>query len=437
MKKLWLVYAYEFKRNATRGGYIFATLGIPLLAVLFFFGYPVVQNLISNDDAESQQEETADIITDLALERLEVAGYVDNSGLFGEPASRFDDVLIAYPDEDTARMALQEEEIDAYLVFVEDYLETGDVVLHMPNVSMMMMGDGSTLAEQLAYTTFASGLDELRLRRLSNPADFTFFDLSLQDNAEDVETDAEASGRTSASDGQQFIIVYAFAVVFFTGLILTNNYLMQTVIEERDNRLIEIFIATVRPSQLLGGKIAAMATLGLFQLLFWAATFIGLFYLAGNVNQYAEILANSNIDIRADLLPLMLVYYVLLYLFYAAVFGMIGVVTNSAQEGAQYAGFLVIPVLIPVYIIPLLQNNPHGMLGVGLSMFPLTAPTTIIARMVIDNVSLIEIALSIGILAVVAIGSIWMAGRVFRVQTLLSGKKLAVKDLPRLILSDA
>ncbi|MEO1163998.1 MAG: ABC transporter permease [Chloroflexota bacterium] len=434
MTKFWLVFTHELKRNATRGGYIFATLGIPILAVLLFFGYPIVQNLISSEDTETRQQETADALTELALERLEVAGYVDNSGLFGEPASRFDDVLILYLDEASAREALQAEEIDAYLVFAQDYLETGDVTLHLPNVSMMMMGDGSTLAEQLAYSTFASGLDELRLRRLSNPASFTSFDLSLQGSEETTE---EATGRTDATDGQQFIVVYGFAVVFFVGLILTNNYLMQTVIEERDNRLVEIFIATVRPSQLLGGKIAAMATLGILQIALWGATFVGLFYLAGNVSVYAEILASANIDIRADLLPLMMVYFVLLYLFYAAVFGTLGVVTNSAQEGAQYAGFLVIPVLVPTYLIPLLQNDPHSILGVGLSLFPLTAPTTVIARMVIDSVSLMEIALSIAILAVFAVGSIWMAGRVFRVQTLLSGKKLAIKDIPRLIFAES
>ncbi len=418
MNRLWLVFSYELKRNITRKGYLFATIGIPLLAILFYVGYPVYQSF-----REPETEDT-NPLAELALDRLERAGYVDNSGVFTQPATRFDDVLFKYETEAEALSALEAEEIDVFLVFPEDYLDTGDVTLHIADLNITLIGDGRSLSEQLAYSTFASGLDEIRLRRLSNPASFTDFDLSL-----------DTEGATETSEEGQFWLVYVFAMVFFVSLILTNTYLMQTVIEERDNRMIEILISTVKPSELLGGKILAMAFLGMLQILCWALVAYALFTFAPNIDTYTALMASFNIEIQASLLPLMGLYFVLMYLIYAAIFGTIGAISGSAQEGSQYSGFLVLPAMIPFYFFPLIQSDPNGLFATVLSIIPITSPITIMARMVIGDVPVWQIGLSIILLALLAGLAMWMAGRIFRVQTLLSGTKLKIGDIPRLIMA--
>lgn len=425
MRNFWNVFNYELIRNITRKGYLFSTLGIPALAIIAFIGYPIFQSFQSPDE----DTETTNPIAELALDSLEVAGYVDNSGVFAQPARRFDDVLVAYPDEAAARTALEAGDIDAFLVFPSDYLETGDAVLHIPNLSISLLGDGQSLAEQLAYSTFASGLDELTLRRLSNPASYTDFDLSV--NADDTE------GATAASQDGQFFFVYVFAMVFFLGIFLTNTYLMQTVIEERENRMVEILISTVRPVQLLGGKILAMAVLGIVQLVLWVIIAATLFTFAGDMSAYTGILESLNIQLRPDLLPLMIVYFVLMYLLYAAIFGTIGAVSGSSQEGSQYAGFLVIPVMIPFYFFPIIQTDPNGTISTIFTLIPVTSPITTMVRMVVTDVPFWQIALSVGLLAVLAVGAMWMAGRIFRVQTLLSGTKVKMTDIPRLIFAES
>lgn len=418
MNRLWLVFSYELKRNITRKGYLFATIGIPLLAILFYVGYPVYQSF-----REPETEDT-NPLAELALDRLERAGYVDYSGVFTQPTTRFDDVLFKYETETEALSALEAEEIDVFLVFPEDYLDTGDVTLHIADLNITLIGDGQSLSEQLAYSTFASGLDEIRLRRLSNPASFTDFDLSL-----------DTEGATETSEEGQFWLVYVFAMVFFVSLILTNTYLMQTVIEERDNRMIEILISTVKPSELLGGKILAMAFLGMLQILCWALVAYALFTFAPNIDTYTALMASFNIEIQASLLPLMGLYFVLMYLIYAAVFGTIGAISGSAQEGSQYSGFLVLPAMIPFYFFPLIQSDPNGLFATVLSIIPITSPITIMARMVIGDVPVWQIGLSIILLALLAGLAMWMAGRIFRVQTLLSGTKLKIGDIPRLIIA--
>ncbi|MEM9951469.1 MAG: ABC transporter permease [Chloroflexota bacterium] len=421
MNRLWLVFSQEFVRGIKRKGYLFATLGIPLLAVVIFFGYAGYQSLQS-----PEEEETNTQLEQLDLEQLETAGIVDFSGVFTELPERFTEVIISYPDEASALNALNADEIDVYLVFPEDYLETGEATLNLPNLNLILAGEGQTIGEQLAYSTFATGLDEIRLSRLSNPAIYTDFDLSLSGQASN-----------SATEGGQFFALYVFAATFFISLILTNTYLMQTVIEERDNRMIEILLSTVTPTQLLAGKILALALLGLIQVVAWIIVAVVLVFAANNIELYATFVQTITVNFSVELFVMMTLYFVLMYFLYAAIFGMIGAISGSSQEGGQYVGFLILPAMIPFYMFSLIQNDPNGALSAGMSLFPITAPITMMARSIIATVPTWQIGLSLVILAVTTVGALWMAGRVFRVQTLLSGNNLKVGDLPRLIFASS
>lgn len=426
MNKFWEVFRYELIRNGRRKGFLVATFGIPLLMGIFMLGFHIYQI--------SQTEEEANPLAALALEQMEKAGYVDESGLFGEIPSRFAEVLSIYPDEASALADLEAEAIDAYFFIPADYLETGEVVLHMRDLQIFLMEEGSRTIEQLIYSTFADGLDEAHLLRLSNPAEFSEFTMTL--NAETGTSEVSQESNEMVQGGQ-FAIVYIFSILFFVALMATNNYLMQTVIEERENRLIEILLSTVTATDLLGGKILAMALLGLFQLFVWIAGGALLFYIAGNVDTYAAILSTLNIQIRPEWVGLMLVYFVLMYMVFAAVFGTIGAISGSAQEGSQYAGLIVLPTLLPYYFFSLIQAEPNGAVAVGFSIFPLTSPITMISRMVVGDVPLWQIVGSVMIVGITAIAALWMAGRIFRVQTLLTGQKLKLKDIPRLVFADS
>lgn len=422
MSKLWIIYAYELQRNIRRKGFLFATIGLPLIALIIMVGFDIYQNVFQDDSGEDSNPLAA-----LTLESLEKAGYVDYSGVFATVPEHLEAVLEQYPDEASALVALGDNTIDAFLVMPSDYLETGEVVLHVPNLSIMLVVDGESVAEQLVYGTFASGLDELLLRRLSSPVDFQEYDLSKDDGGNGTSEEV--------ADGQ-FFVVYIFTMLFFVSLMLTNTYLMQTVIEERENSLIEIIISAVRPTTLLSGKILAMATLGILQIVVWLSSVGLLVNLAGNLGSYELVFQTLNIDLRIDLLPLVAVYFVLMYLLFASVFGTIGTVSGSSQEGSQYAGIIIIPTIIPFYFFPLIQSDPNGVIAMVLSIIPITSPVTILMRMVIDSVPIWQVALSLALMLLTVIAGLWMAGRIFRVQTLLSGQKLKPKDLPRLIFAE-
>jgi ABC-2 type transport system permease protein len=425
MSKLWEIFRYELIRNGRRKGYLAATFGIPLLMAIGMFGFHLYQS--------TRTEEVSNPIGNFAFEDIDKAGYVDASGVFAELPESFEDDLIAYPDEASALAALQAEAIDVYFFIPQDYLETGQFVLHMPSLQINLMEQGGRLAENLIYSTLASGIDEDYLNRLIHPAEFTQYTVSL--NAE-TGTSEVADETNEMIAGGQFAIVYIFSILFFVALMATNNYLMQTVIEERENRLIEILLSTVSPTDLLGGKILAMACLGLFQMFIWIAGGALLFYFAGNMETYAVILRSLNIQVRPEWIGLMLVYFMLMYMIFASIFGTLGAISGSAQEGSQYAGLVVLPTILPYYFFSLIQAEPNGALAIGFSLFPLTSPITTFSRMVVTDVPIWQIIGSIMIVALTAVVALWMAGRIFRVQTLLTGQKLKIKDIPALLSSD-
>jgi ABC-2 type transport system permease protein len=421
MKHIGIVFLYELRRNIRRKGYLFGTFGLPLLGFVLLFGYNFYQtNLVS------QEEEPTDVLSAITLERIEQAGYVDQSGQFGTVPESLVAVLRPYDTVEEARTAMNAGEIDVFFVLAADYLETGDAVLHLPGLQLMMLDDGDALMKQLALRTFVADLSREALARLTTEPVFNEFDL----------TQSSENGTNEAIEGGRFLVVYVFTIVFFVGLMLTNSYLMQTVIEERENKLIEILIATVRPVNLLGGKILALGLLGMVQIAVWVISVVILLLMAGNLSAVAPILATLNLQVPAELIVVMAVFFVLMYLLYAVLFGAIGAISGSTQQGSQYVGLIVLPTILPFYFFELIQADPNGGISTVFTLIPFTAPITVMMRMITGAIPAWQLVVSM-LLIIAALGAaLWLAGRLFRVQTLLRGSSFRLSDLPALLFSE-
>jgi ABC-2 type transport system permease protein len=207
---------------------------------------------------------------------------------------------------------------------------------------------------------------------------------------------------------------------------------MQSVIEEKESRLVEVLISSVRPGQLLSGKILAMGVLGLFQIAVWIGISLALMMLQRD--QVAAVVPFlTSLRIPLDALPILAIYFVLGYLIFAAEFGAIGAISNSLQEGPQFSIIFVLPALAPLFFLTAFVADPNGGLATFLSIFPFTSPMSMTMRSVITAVPAWQVVLSIALLAVTVWATFWIAGRLFRVQTLLAGKAPKVYELPRLI----
>jgi ABC-2 type transport system permease protein len=394
-----------------RKGYLFATFGLPVIIFLLM--------LAANALSSLTQQDNADIAQQFDFGAIKAAGYVDQSGLFATVPPALADVLTRYPDEAAARAAMQSGAIQVFYVIAADYLTSGEVTQHVPGFSIDLLNSGPI--DQLVYSTLAPNASPAALLRLNNPANFQEFNL---------ERSSDAGAQNEDSD---FLLVYVFSLVFLMALFITNGYLMQSVIEEKETRLIEILMTSVRPVQLLAGKILALSTLGIFQIVVWMGALLLAVTLAGSLPVFATATALLNVQFPLAMLPVILLYFILGYLFFAAIYSAIGAISSSIREGPQYAAFLTIPAVIPFYFFPMFIETPNATLPVAMSIFPITAPIAMMMRLTLTTVPPLELLLSLGLLALSVGLVIWLAGRMFRVQTLLAGTTPSLRDLPRLL----
>ncbi|MBI1259583.1 MAG: hypothetical protein GC204_19110 [Chloroflexi bacterium] len=415
------VFFYELRRNLRRRGYLFTTFGVPLIAIVLLLGYKAISTQNANNPTPSNPQ--ADLIKQLDFSTAKHAGYVDLSGTFGAPPSELASVLTQYPDEASATAAINQGEIPLYYVIAKDYMDTGSVTLVQPRLNISELE--KTPIQRLILDTLSKGVDPQLVERLTDPSTIQETNLSL------------VGAETGPQDeGTSFVVVYVFAIALMIGLFTTNGYLMQSVIEEKETRLIEILIATVRPAQLLGGKILALGLIGLLQIVVWIGGMFLLIKLAGGsaLDQTVSVLATiANIQIPVNILPILLLYFVLAYFLFAGLYSIVGALSNSLREGPQYAVIFTLPAALPLYFLSLFTSAPDGVIPTVLSIFPLTAPIAMAQRLVISNVPTIQVVVSLILLAVTALVVMWAAGRLFRVQVLLAGQMPKLRDLPRLL----
>ncbi|MCU0476041.1 MAG: ABC transporter permease [Anaerolineae bacterium] len=418
MGNLWRVFSYEVSRIIRRRSFLFVTFGLPLVLAL---ASNVWQSLTPTP--EEMMTQTAEVID--RFDGLQEAGFVDESGLFGvvpegAPLTRF-------PDEASARAALEAGDIEAYYLIPADYAETGEARQILPTMTL-----DNVSREPLSVLTLAaleSALPENLRARFEDPSNLEQVDLaSILTPPTGEDADAPAELNRDADYLLMFIFTLLFLMIVFTG----SGYMMQSVIEEKENKLVEILITSVRAEQLLTGKVLAQGIMSLFQVGVWFGLSALLLSFQGDfLRQAIPFLAA--VSIPTESFGVMAAYLLLGFFMFAAAFGAVGALSNSSQEGSQYTSLFVLPAMIPYFMIGQLVADPNGPLAVGLSLFPLTAPITMIARSTMVAVPPLEVVLSLALMFGAVIGAFWLAGRLFRAQLMMSGKTPGPRAILRAI----
>lgn len=402
----WSVFKYEIIRTLRKKGFLFSLFGLPILGLILV---AVLRGSLGNADPTQQ-------LLELAFDTSNVgkSGYIDYSGLFPQVGVLASDVMIRYEDEASARVALDADEIDAYYIIPTDYAETGNIQSVLPSFSLSSFT--STPMRMLFFSQIGENVSQENLTLLAVAPNFQVTQLQNETDAKVVNEDNNNTA------------VNIFAILFVFALFGTNGYLMQTVIEEKETRLIEILLSSLTPFSLLTGKILALGVLGLFQLVVYIATM-----LIGVVLFGGDLAFMSALNLSVGTIVILVIYFLLGYLFFAAMFGAVGALSTSITEGPALATVFILPAMIPLILSSIFAQEPNGSLATFLSLFPLTSPMAMIMRTSITDVPIGELLLSIGILAIAVAGMLWFAARLFREHTLLAGAGFKVRDIPRLV----
>ncbi|RKY83518.1 hypothetical protein DRQ09_09945, partial [candidate division KSB1 bacterium] len=235
-----------------------------------------------------------------------------------------------------------------------------------------------------------------------------------------------APGETEEK-GQTFAITYILVMIIYMSVLLYGIAVQRSVLEEKSSRIVEIIISSVKPFQLMLGKILGVGTVGLTQFIIWGIFGIGLSKYSKEIVSFfskeaAEAMPGM-ISIPAHIFIFFIVYFILGYFMFACFYAAIGSMVNTEEEAQQLQipiiGFLVIPILLLMYII----NSPDSTVSVVLSLIPFFTPILMFCRICVLTPPALEIAISILILTGTIVLLIWLVSKIYRVGILMYGKK--------------
>jgi len=218
-----------------------------------------------------------------------------------------------------------------------------------------------------------------------------------------------------------FLSAYMFLMMLFFLIVTSGQMLVRSVIEEKSNRIVEILVSSCSPTQLMAGKVLGLSCLGLTQMAFWS-----LIGIAVSAKFGVHLIDPSHA-------VLLVVYFILGYLFYAAVFISAGSPLNTEQEAQQITSYLVLLLVMPIVLAFPAMKDPNATWIQVLTYIPFMTPTMMALRIPIQMPSPWEIALTIAVMVVSIYGAMVVAGRIFRIGILMTGKSPNLKEIFRWI----
>lgn len=253
--------------------------------------------------------------------------------------------------------------------------------------------------------------------------------------------DTEGQEKLSSSELSLGIAMLSGFLIYFF-IFMYGAMVMRGVIEEKTNRIIEVMISSVKPFQLMIGKIIGIALVGLSQFLFWLIIALIGFSIAPYLIESNDLLQgeinNSNANLNSleifnnlTIFPLIfgfIFYFIAGYFLYGSLFASVGAAVDQETDSQQFMLPLTLPLILSFIMIQPIIDNPHGDLAYWFSMIPFTSPIIMMVRIPF-GVPIFELILSMTILLIGIFSSVWLSSKIYRVGILMYGKKTSYKEI--------
>jgi len=389
--KLARIATHEYSRNVFKRSFVLTLLSVPLMIAL---------NVGIGFYLESRDRDDAPV------------GYVDASGLFADPVpapvSGSSDPLefLPFQTQEEARAALESGQIQAFLAVPADYGRTRDMTLFY--------------FEEPGGSTIRQLYDFVQANLLADrPADLARRAALVGEGVIVRSLDGRREvPRSGPSFGIIMPMLIGFAFIFL--LLMNAGYLMQAIVEEKENRTMEVLVTSVSPVQLIGGKVLGVVAIGLTQLVAWVIVGVLAVVVAASAGiawfQDASLDWQSLVSTVAIAIPA--------YVFAAALMTAIGATTTSAQESQATGAIFFILHVVPLYLAALIINTPNAVLPTILSFLPFTTLLTVVLRNIFASVPLWQVGAAFVLQVFYAIVALWLASRAFRIGMLQYGRRL-------------
>jgi len=340
--------------------------------------------VIPGEQAEAIGEVIEESILDLTLVPLEAGG----------------DPEVARED---AKRRVHASEFDGLLVIPATLPDEGQAEYVAPNVSafqMLHILERTVSNVMVADRLTSAGLDPGAVGELTRRVDLKTMKLG-------------AKGQETHDQGQGFLLSYVFMMIIYMTVLMYGIYVMRGVLEEKSSHIVEVIISTVKPFELMLGKILGIGAVGLTQFLLWS-----IMMMVITAPGAAAAVGMGGLELPA--VPALqiiffVVFFVLGFLLYGTLYAGIGAAFDTEQEAQNFQGaitmFLVVPLVLMMYIL----NQPDAPLSVALSLFPFFTPMLMFLRMTLTPVPAIQLAASVVIMGGTILASAWIVGKIYRV----------------------
>ncbi|MGC9356794.1 MAG: ABC transporter permease [Anaerolineae bacterium] len=416
-----LVIKHEIVTTLSKRSFWLTTFVFPIIIFGISFGSQfLAQNMIEEEEGggflpgQPGQEET---VQPLPL------GYVDQAGLINDLPPNFpEDRVLAFPDEEAAHAALEAEEISEYFLIPVDFRQTSEVTVVQSNFSPLdQLGQGTLLDYLLTYNLTGDAV----IASLINDPTPSVNRIDLGPAAEE--------GVDETSELLATVVPYAVIFIFFFVITMSSGYMLRSVSNEKENRVVEVLLLSLRPRELMLGKVLGLGVVALLQMAIWMGA--GLLVLGERSAIFGIAAAAASFSLPSGFLAWGIIYFLLGYLVFASALGAIGALAPNTREGSQFTFAVLLPLMIPLWFNTAFTQSPNGAMVAILSIFPLTSPVSMMARLAATTVPLWQILLSLGLLAGTTYLFVVLAARFFRADTLLSTSSLDWKRLGKEIRS--
>ncbi|MDX1351324.1 MAG: ABC transporter permease [Putridiphycobacter sp.] len=434
MSNLKLIIGREYNTRVRKKSFLVTTILIPVLFIGFMFGAMYlaagdedqVKVLVADPGGWCGAKIFEEDATDKPAEFFFYEGYIDSASQFlNDPQFSAYDILISL-----------NEKIPENRRVVSYFKKTPS----LGTKSYIENRIEARIREYFALKKTNLTLTEYNLIQL--PFEFKFLDAKDPEGKDDTDKKAILG------------FVFAFLIYFF--IFFYSNQVMRGVIEEKTNRVVEIIISSVKPFQLMMGKIIGIGLVGLTQFLIWVAmTGIGLFLLRifvfpdmvdpnswdaaamENGQIISEGLQGSNavidfvyFDVQWPIMiSFFLIYFIGGFLIYSGIFAMIGAMVDSETDTQQLVLPVTLPLILAYMVASMMITNPESAIGTWFSIIPLTSPIVMVVKIALGTVSASVLIFSVILLIATFVLTTYLAGKIYRTGILMYGKKASWKEV--------
>ncbi|MDE6813647.1 MAG: ABC transporter permease [Duncaniella sp.] len=433
MSKIGIVIEREYMERVKKKSFIITTILMPVLMLLLMALPALIMTFVGPS------------VTTVSV--------IDNSNVILPELKSSESLQFRPATDATVDSALTREGVDAVLVIPENIIDNSRSGLKYYTNGPSSMTTESGIIEQVNSIIENNRLKNYNIENLTEILDEVSSDISL------TTVRADKDSEESNSSAFSYAVGIAMTFVLYMFLLIYGQMVMTSIIEEKGNRVLEVVVSSVKPAQLMMGKIIGVALVAVTQIVIWGGLLAVMSaYLlpallpaeamadvtavqSGHFDQVSdpssiEIIQAvgmlGNVGHIITLVALMTVFLIFGFLLYSSIFAAVGSSVDNIQDASQLTSLAVFPIVFGLIFAMVAAADPMGSVAFWMSMFPLTSPMVMVARIPF-GIPTWEIVLSLVLLAAGFIAMVWLAGKIYRVGIFMYGKKPTFKELIRWI----